>query len=149
MNIRGLRIMASFLPVILGGFIYIIFRTERLIMFRWFRYINLSDTVDSLQKISTLYTFPNWFKYSLPDGLWIYSYTAISTEIWGHYITKQNVFWILSVPAVAILSEVFQLLKVVPGTFDCTDLAFYLMGLVIPFLTSKKQFFNTNTYEKH
>lgn len=133
MIIRVLRISASLFLLFLGGLIYLIFRTERLIMFRWVEYLNLSDIITNLQKISTLYILPDWFKYSLPDGLWIYSYTAILLEIWKKTITKQNVFWILSIPTTAVLSEFFQLLKILPGTFDLTDLTFYFVGILIPF----------------
>ncbi|WP_449388910.1 hypothetical protein [Chryseobacterium lineare] len=149
MIIRVLRISASLFLLFLGGLIYLIFRTERLIMFRWVEYLKLSDVITNLQKISTLYILPDWFKYSLPDGLWIYSYTAILLEIWKQTVTKQNVFWILSIPSTAVLSEFFQLLKILPGTFDLIDLIFYFVGILIPLCYATIIHFNNKKYENY
>lgn len=128
--IQGLRIMIYFLPLILGGFIYIIFRTETLIMFHWFKYLNFSDEINIIKNFKPVHYFPNWFIYNLPDGLWIFSYTAISLEIWKHSITRQNIFWIFSIPIIAVLSEFLQLFKIIPGTFDFLDVTFYILGTI-------------------
>lgn len=141
--IQGLRIMVYFLPLILGGFIYIIFRTETLIMFHWFKYLNLSNEINIIKNFKSVHYFPNWFIYNLPDGLWIFSYTAISLEIWKHSITRQNIFWIFSIPIIAVLSEFLQLFKIVPGTFDFLDVTFYLLGTIFSFYISTKIIFNT------
>lgn len=141
--IRTLRTIIFFLPLILGGFIYIIFRTERLIMFRWFEYLNISNKISNIQNLRNISSFPNWFIYSLPDGLWMFSYTAASLEIWKHAITKQNIFWIFSIPIVAVLSEFLQIFKIIPGTFDFIDLTFYLLGILFPSYISTKIIFNT------
>lgn len=143
MMIQGLRIIISFLPLILGGFIYIIFRTETLIMFHWFKYLNLSNEINIIKNFRTAYSFPSWFIYNLPDALWIFSYTGISLEIWKHSITRQNIFWIFSIPIIAVLSEFLQLFKIVPGTFDFLDVTFYLLGTISSFYISTKIIFNT------
>ncbi|GEN75490.1 hypothetical protein [Chryseobacterium hagamense] len=140
MKIRILKITVLFLPVLLGGIIYVIFRTEKLIMFRWFECLNISQEIFALKKYSNNYVLPDWFIFSLPDGLWIYSYTSILLEIWKYSITKQNLFWIFSIPITAILSEFFQFFKIIPGTFDFTDVIFYLIGIMIPFISQQKQF---------
>ncbi|MET3537027.1 hypothetical protein SAMN05216324_105157 [Chryseobacterium limigenitum] len=86
--IRNLRIIILFLPVILGGFIYIIFRPESLIMFRWFKYLSISNEINIIQNLRNIYSFPPWLVYSLPDGLWIFSYTTLSLEIWRYSISR-------------------------------------------------------------
>ncbi|WEK68742.1 MAG: hypothetical protein P0Y62_12885 [Candidatus Chryseobacterium colombiense] len=146
--IRFLRIVIFFLPIISGGLIYIIFRTEKLIMFRWFEYFSLSDGINLIKKLKNIYSFPSWFIYNLPDGLWIFSYTAISLEIWKHSITKQNIFWIFSIPLIAVLSEIFQLFKIIPGTFDFIDIIFYLSGIFLAYFISTIIIFNTKKHEK-
>lgn len=141
--IRVLRIIAFLFPLILGGFIYIIFRTERLIMFNWFKYLNLSDEINILKNFRNICSFPKWVIYNFLDGLWTFSYTSISLEIWKHSITRQNIFWIFSIPIIAVLSEFFQLFKIVPGTFDFIDLIFYVIGIILPCYISTKIIFNT------
>lgn len=139
--IQGLRIIIYFLPLILGGFIYIIFRTETLIMFHWFKYLNFSDEINIIKNIKSVHYFPNWFIYNLPDGLWIFSYTAISLEIWKHSITRQNIFWIFSIPIITVLSEFLQLFKMIPGTFDFLDVTFYILGTISSFYILTKNNF--------
>lgn len=148
MTIRILRIISLFIPVLSGGLIYIIFRTEKLIMFRWFEYLNISQEIFALKRYCDNFTLPDWIIYSLPDGLWMYSYTGILLEIWKCSVTRQNLFWIFSIPVAAILSEFFQFFKLIPGTFDFIDLIFYLTGIMIPFYLSTKTTFNTKKYEK-
>lgn len=134
---RIFKIATLLVPVILGGFIYIIFRTEKLIMFRWFDYLNLTDEINIAKSFRNNLSLPDWFYFSLPDGLWIFSYTAISLEIWKSSITRSRYFWILSIPAAAILSEILQLLNIISGTFDFTDLIFYLLGIILSFICQK------------
>jgi len=145
MIIRTLKIILLFFPVVLGGLIYIIFRTDRLIMYHWFEYLNLSDEINTIKSLKNILSLPDWFIYSLPDGLWVFSYTALSLEIWRSPITQRSFFWIFSIPIVAVMSEFLQLFKIIPGTFDLIDTAFYLIGITLPFI----KFLNINIYEKH
>tara|TARA_B110000977_G_scaffold96214_1_gene126947 strand:- start:3075 stop:3518 length:444 start_codon:yes stop_codon:yes gene_type:complete len=129
-------ILGNFLTLLLGGLVYISFRQDTLKMFNWFDSVNLSEAISELR----LYTLPladflpNWFLYSLPDGLWLFSYLSVLLVVWDNVITKHNIHWLLLVPVVAIFSEIGQLFKIVPGTFDILDLTFYLCGTVLPIL---------------
>lgn len=119
-------------PLTIGGFIYVIFRSEKLLMFEWFQTLHLQKPIQLLRNLFNSYNVPNWFKYNFPDGLWIFSYVLISLHIWKKTISKQTVFWIFSIPIVAILSEIFQFLKIIPGTFDKVDIWFYVLGTFLP-----------------
>lgn len=127
-----------FIPLFFGSIIYIIFRSERLLLFRWFEFLKLNDLIQQIRAFNTSYKFPDWFVYSFPDGLWIMSYLLILIEIWNRKITKQNIFWILIIPFIAIISEVFQYIGIVKGTFDFLDLISYLLGTGVPFIIYKK-----------
>lgn len=122
--------------LLLGGFIYILFRQDSLKMFIWFESINLSNSISELRLFTLPLSFhlPDWFLYSLPDGLWLFSYISLLLLIWGNVISKQNIHWVLLVPLIAIFSEIGQLIKLVPGTFDIVDLGFYLSGTILPIL---------------
>src|ERR1700750_1456974 len=127
------KILILLLPVILGGIIYIAFRSDQLLLFNWL------SSIDGVRKLNnygnTILVF-HWFKYSLPDGLWLYSYTSLMLEIWRYRINEQSLFWIFSLPFIALSSEFLQLFKVIPGTFDFLDLIFYSLGIVLPFYKS-------------
>ena len=113
-------------------------------MFNWFSSVNLSESISNLRlftfPLSDL--FPNWFLYSLPDGLWLFSYLSVLLLIWDNKISKHNIHWVLLIPSIAIFSEIGQLFEIVSGTFDITDLVFYLAGTILPILIF------TTTYTK-
>lgn len=77
---------------------------------------------------------PGWFLYSLPDGLWIFSYICLILYIWKNTLTKQNLIWIFIIPFIAVFSEFAQLFKIIPGKFDNIDLLFYTLGLLLPLI---------------
>ena len=105
-------------------------------MFSWFDSINLSTAISELRLFTIPLSdhLPNWFLYSLPDGLWLFSYLSVLLVVWDNAISKHNIYWLLLVPIVAIFSEIGQLVEIVPGTFDIFDLIFYLWGTVLPIL---------------
>tara|TARA_B100000524_G_C23572905_1_gene342513 strand:- start:22 stop:378 length:357 start_codon:yes stop_codon:yes gene_type:complete len=105
-------------------------------MFSWFESVNLSNSISEMRLFTlplSIY-LPDWFLYSLPDGLWLFSYVSFLLVVWGNVISKHNIHWVLLVPLIAIFSELGQLIKVIPGTFDVVDLCSYFLGAVLPVL---------------
>ena len=128
-------IINIFLPIILGGFIYIVYRSEELMLFSWFNYFGLENFIDFFRKNIFLSSkVPFWFKYNLPDGLWVYSFTSFMLLIWRNEINGNNIFWFFLFPIVACVGEIFQFYKILPGTYDFLDILFYLILGYIPFL---------------
>jgi len=129
-------IIGHVFTLLLGGLIYILFRQDTLKMFSWFDNINVSAAISELRLCTVPLSghFPNWFLYSLPDGLWLFSYLSVLLAVWDNVISKHNIHWLLLVPMIAIFSEIGQLFEIVPGTFDIFDLIFYLLGTVLPIL---------------
>jgi hypothetical protein len=129
-------IIGHVFTLLLGGLIYILFRQDTLKMFSWFDNINVSAAISELRLCTVPLSghFPNWFLYSLPDGLWLFSYLSVLLAVWDNVISKHNIHWLLLVPMVAIFSEIGQLFEIVPGTFDIFYLIFYLLGTVLPIL---------------
>jgi len=129
-------IVGHFITLLLGGMVYLSFRSNTLVMFSWFDKINLLEPISELRLITLPLSanLPNWFLYSLPDGLWLFSYLTVLLVIWDNTISKQNIQWFFLVPILAIFSEIGQLSGIVPGTFDITDLLFYLGGSILPIL---------------
>lgn len=130
------KIIIGILPVILGGLIYLTYRTDTLIMFGWFNKMGLTDTIDFLrsnQYLQTL-TIPSWIKFSLPDALWLFSFNYIILTVWNFNVNRQSAFWLILAPTIGVFSEIGQLVNIVPGTFDPVDLVLLILATLIPFL---------------
>ena len=140
-----------FLTLLVGGMIYLLFRSDSLIMFKWFASASLDNPIEYLREITLIYRqyLPNWFLFSLPDGLWVFSYVSLTLLIWNNNINKRNFFWVFSIPFIAISSEVGQLYNIVPGTFDNKDLIFYIIGITSPFIFFSNNLITFNTKKHH
>lgn len=135
MNLKQLFI-GHFLTLLLGSAIYLLFRISSLRMFSWISIIDLNSELDLIRVHTIRYAnkIPNWIIYSLPDGLWMFSYVSLMLYIWKNEITKQSLLWILILPIIALCSELGQMLNKVPGTFDSADLTAYIIGALSPFI---------------
>jgi glycopeptide antibiotics resistance protein len=129
-------IFGHLLSLIFGSMIYIAFRDDSLLMFNWFSALSLDIPIEIIRgaALSIKSDLPNWFLFSLPDGLWVFSYLSLTLWLWSNRITKHNVVWLFLVPIIAIFSEIGQALQIVSGTFDFTDLFFYSCGAILPFI---------------
>ncbi|MGL2999410.1 hypothetical protein [Flavobacterium sp. RSSB_23] len=121
------------IPIIIGGLIYISFRSPSLRMFEWFKLCNI-DYFTSLIRC-TIYPLrssyiPPWFYYSLPDGLWVYSFSSALLIFWNNDFGKVK-YWLLIPIISGVLIEFLQGFKVFTGTFDLLDLVFSISGLLL------------------
>ena len=134
-RMRRVLLIGHILSIIAGSLIYIMFRTTSLRMFNWFDTLGLNHQILSLRNINieVVEKLPSWFKYSLPDGLWVFSYVCLILLIWSESEVKKYLFWVLVIPSIAIISEFGQLANILPGTFDPVDIIFYLLGTFLPF----------------
>jgi hypothetical protein len=133
---RVARVVFGSLPMILGGGIYVIYRSESLLMFSWFDSVGLGDIVGCLRSNEFLRSLalPQWTLYSFPDAAWVFTLTYFMLSLWKNEIKRSNLFWILLGPMVALLAEFGQLLSLVDGTFDVLDLGFIFVGGSLPFV---------------
>lgn len=131
------QLIIGTLPVIFGGLIYLTYRTNTLLMFGWFEKIGLSDFVGFLRSNKQLQDFsiPTWIKFSLPDALWLFSFTYILLILWDFKVNRQSLFWLLFAPTIGLFSEIGQLVGIVSGTFDLIDLVLLFIATVLPFFS--------------
>lgn len=125
-------------PITLGGLIYISFRSKTLRMFSWIEFIGLEAQIFSLREytIPLKQSLPTWFYFSLPDGLWVYSFTSATLILSSGSLN----YWI-SVPVLTgIFVEIAQGLKIFPGTFDLLDLAFSSLALLLSIIIINHKF---------
>lgn len=134
-------ISEAFLPLFLGGMIYVIFRTDSLNMFGWFEQLHISDLVYKIRN-SVHFSHSELNKTIIntaPGGFWTFSYSAFLLFIWKLEINSKNIFYFIFIPVMAIISEFFQLTCVISGTFDYSDIISYAMGALLPFLIHFKK----------
>ncbi len=122
-KVRNL-IFKVILPLSVSIIIYLLFRPltlkgynlvdpQIIIQLREFRFY-----INNIIQIS-----PKWVIYSLPDGLWIYSFTSTMILIFGK---KPHQLIFVSVPIlIAYIHELCQLFLINYGTFDSLDLLTY------------------------
>lgn len=121
----------AFSTLSIGGTIYLLFRPSYLLMFDWLRTIHLFGVLDSIR--FTNHSIPEWIEYSLPDGLWVFSYFLFIGCIWDFNIDKCW-FFLLILPFVSVLDEMLQFFHLVPGTFDLLDIVAYIVASYIGML---------------
>lgn len=134
---QNVRILSRIsIPVFCGIIIYT--------LFRGFHF------VDPAEKKFYLYParLPALLKYNLPDGLWLYSLISAVTIIWKGNYSAYFSWWLLHAIVLTNLTEIFQSLHFIPGTFDWNDLLAYSIVIVVyifNFRIPRKQFQITNT----
>lgn len=127
------------IPILLGGCIYVLFRSRSLIVFGWVNEIGLYELINPLRAYINAngVLIPNWFIYSLPDALWMYSF-ASALIIANDYKWNEYKYWLLLPILFGIGIEFLQLLRLFKGTFDANDLFFYFVGIVSSVLNLDK-----------
>lgn len=128
------KILIAILPVHAGGFIYLTYRKDDLILSDWFNWIGLTGNVEQLRTNRFLQslTIPNWVKFNLPDALWMFSLNYVVLALWNFSVNRQSAFWLLLTPTVGFAYEIGQLVGLVPGTFDIVDLFLLLIASLLP-----------------
>lgn len=121
-------IIHCLIPLITGGLLYILFRSTNLRMFKWFSSIGLDNFIFQSRHyfLNLKYQLPNWTYYSLPDALWVYSFTSALLILWDGVIS----IWLIFVLFSGIFVEFAQWINIFPGTFDILDLIFTIMAFL-------------------
>ncbi len=122
-------------PLILGGLLYVVFRAKSLRMFSWFESIGINTQISFLREyVSPLKSWlPSWVYFSLPDGLWVYSFTSIILILWAGKIN----FWLIIPFTSGVLIEILQGFSFT-GTFDWIDFIFSIIGFFLSIFINNK-----------
>ncbi len=121
-------------PIIIGGLIYILFREKNLLMFEWFTFLRLDFIVNFLRE--NLYKYRNYIPksllFSLPDALWVYSFTMFLSFYYENKLLLSIIF------VGSLIVEILQLWFVI-GTFDFYDVLYmFILFLVALYVINKK-----------
>ncbi len=141
MNVKNTNIKMILIhvisPLIIGGILYVVFRTKSLRMFGWFEFIGFNSEISFLREyVSPLKSWlPSWVYFSLPDGLWVYSFTSIILILWAGKIN----YWLIIPFITGVLVEILQGFTFI-GTFDYLDLAFSILGISTSILIINRKY---------
>ena len=116
------------LPLLLGLFVYISFRTNTYINNFLNVGLNIKLPIESINY---------FFKFLLPDGIFAFSFTNAFLILWF----KEFHLRYLLIPLIFFVSiELFQLLNIISGTFDFLDIiVMNLFSLLSYYLITKKR----------
>lgn len=97
----------------------------------------MTDTIELIRRTfnPTLVNLPEWLVFTLPNGLWIFSYALLITTIWDE--TRDRIWlyvWLYSMLMISVFSEIGQATHVIGGTFDPIDAGMYILGAALGFL---------------
>jgi hypothetical protein len=116
--------------LVLGLIIYLAFR-EGLI-------INKLIDIKLFRNDFLGFSFPDWFIYSLPDGLWMFSLVLLIITYWDFNLNKSCIIWITISYLAGIMFEISQKTTLIKGTFDYIDLIFMTVASIFPILLTYK-----------
>ncbi len=119
-------------PISIGSLIYLLFRPKHILVFHWAESLGLYSVIlNARNLIDFNYYIPEWIIFSLPNGLWAYSFMFFISFIWRDSKSLGKTFFIVLVVILSLGSELGQLFDLVPGTFCLTDVAAYTAGLLL------------------
>lgn len=115
-------------------------------IFYWIKKVGLYNLVFEIRQViyPVKNILPEWFLFSLPDALWIYSFTFFMLLIWGNSKRIEKYFWIPLGIFLGIGSELLQFIKIIPGKFDANDLLLCIIFSGVPFIVIKYEFRRIN-----
>lgn len=117
--------------LLIGGFIYILYRPQNLLMFEVFDGLGLMPYIDSLRINLKLLPLSGFVVNSLPAGLWAASYLMMMYITTKCHTRKMRLMLALPLPISAIVLEFMQYFGWCPGTFDVYDIICYIVPLFI------------------
>lgn len=125
--IKTIIVIIAMMALSVGGMIYVFFRPESIIMFKWFPLLGVVH-----KQVSVFHTIhlPDFLVYSMPDGLWLFSYILLIGVIWN-FNYHRCLFMIMLLPVYAITHEILQLYHLVPGYFDILDFVVYVVATLV------------------
>ncbi len=133
-------ILFSLLPLLAGTLVYLGWRSDSLLVFRWLDLIEMTDLVARLRESTLARPLPPWVRYSLPDGLWVFAATNALGAVWAGGRDREARWWLFVPLGFALLSEVAQLTNRLSGTFSAGDVIAYITGGMLAALLCNRYF---------
>ncbi len=130
-----------------GCMIYLLFRSKSINIYLWSESLGLKKQIDFLRNSVSGWYINDFYRYSLPDGLYCIAYILLIDAIWQNDKRTIKYFIIAVVPIYAIVYELLQSCGVVYGTYDVTDLVCYSLPLALYFIFISFKLFYNNKFK--
>lgn len=129
------KIFLILFPLFLGVAIYFLYRSRTLFYFKIFEaHPLIYKYVIEIRDIAWLYRkhLPLWTVYSLPDGLWLFSFGAILLVDRVFYFFHFTLFTGIYIFMIGLefIQKYFGGRGTVIGTFDKLDILFFTLGYI-------------------
>ncbi|MBK8701724.1 MAG: hypothetical protein IPN29_20060 [Saprospiraceae bacterium] len=118
----------------LGVLLYIIGRGHSSPIFQLFSISEVIYNAPIFNRLKDLLQSHEVINHSLPDGLWMFAAMTIQLWIWDRTFTRKSCIWMAIVYVVCLSNEVLQFSGITRGTFDANDLAFMMLGGLLPII---------------
>ena len=130
---RALKIFVGLFFLLIGSYLYLKFRSETLLMFKWAKNLGLDFTVSAIRgSFESLNSDRmNYVIFSAPYGFWVISFCCFIGSIWHKDSSLSAIILRLIVPVIAVSSELLQFVGFLPGTFDINDLLVLIVSTII------------------
>jgi hypothetical protein len=125
-------IFLSVIAVFVGGLIYLFLRPVEPLFFEWIKWAGYESHISHFRQF-TLRVYPvlpGWIVYSLPNGLWAFSYSLLIFCYWRKSTSRIKFFWIGTIPLVVFGFELLQFIGLLSGTFCEQDVFFLFAGMI-------------------
>lgn len=129
-----LQLIISLGILLIGAFIYILFRPTTILIFKAFKAIGIMDTINKMREASSFIHLPGFIVNCMPNALWVTSYIILMDYLWKYKTNLTKLRWAVVIPVLGGTSELLQLMHYIPGTFDIWDFICYC----VPFLVYYK-----------
>lgn len=135
-RLQRLKIVVAVLAFTAGAMVYVLYRGTDLIGHRLLFALGLGDMLTAVQQMAPPMTNPTLWRMScvVPDGLWTLSYVLIISYINRHEPRTTRLLVGAVIPVAGILSELLQLMNILPGVYDPLDLVAYILPYFVIFL---------------
>ena|SRR5687768_974361 len=118
--------------LVLGSLIYIIARSEAIVLNHYVAGAADGEILTSLQGLISNDNIPSWVIYSLPDGLWMLALATSIMMIWHYELNYSSIVYTVVASISGVMFEILQGLSLIPGTFDWSDIFFVTAASVLP-----------------
>ena len=129
----------SALSVFLGGIIYLLLRPVKASFFKLINHSGIEELADKTRQFTVPAGefFPDWFVYTLPNGLWAFGYTILIVAIWNGSKSLFKYFWYATIPILIFGFELLQRTGNILGTFAFDDIISGFVGIAMGILITK------------
>lgn len=128
---RRLSSAIAILCLLFSSSIYFLFRSTDMYMFLPIKACGGMDKLNDIRSLFADCHLPDWFLYSLPDGLWLYAYMLLISTLWHTEKSHLRTVFLALLPILAFTIEGLQFLSLYQGTGDVVDVIFYCLFIVL------------------